>query len=235
MSDASQGPGWWIASDGRWYPPENLPLPAFRSQAPRSPGPPGSWLASNGQWYQPEMHPSAPAQITIHQQLTAPLSGQSTRPGSGNEEIPTLGSGSRRPPSRFALAGWFVRFGGRLIDAIIVFFLLFLLLVIIGAKINVGPLFLYWEFIGVEFIYGALFIGSFGATPGMRWLGLRGSNAADGTYPVGVMKGSIRAGSALVIAIFPFGWLVDYLWPIWDRRNQTLHDKLARTVVLGNR
>ena len=22
MSDASQGPGWWIASDGRWYPPE---------------------------------------------------------------------------------------------------------------------------------------------------------------------------------------------------------------------
>ncbi len=22
MSDASQGPGWWLASDGKWYPPE---------------------------------------------------------------------------------------------------------------------------------------------------------------------------------------------------------------------
>ena len=22
MSDTSQGPGWWVASDGRWYPPE---------------------------------------------------------------------------------------------------------------------------------------------------------------------------------------------------------------------
>ena len=22
MSDTSQGPGWWLASDGRWYPPE---------------------------------------------------------------------------------------------------------------------------------------------------------------------------------------------------------------------
>jgi len=25
MSDTSQGPGWWIASDGRWYPPELHP------------------------------------------------------------------------------------------------------------------------------------------------------------------------------------------------------------------
>lgn len=25
MSDAPQGPGWWRGSDGRWYPPEELP------------------------------------------------------------------------------------------------------------------------------------------------------------------------------------------------------------------
>ena len=25
MSDASQGPGWWQASDGKWYPPEQAP------------------------------------------------------------------------------------------------------------------------------------------------------------------------------------------------------------------
>ena len=28
MSDTSEGPGWWLASDGKWYPPEsNLPSP----------------------------------------------------------------------------------------------------------------------------------------------------------------------------------------------------------------
>jgi uncharacterized RDD family membrane protein YckC len=25
MSDSSQGPGWWQASDGKWYPPESTP------------------------------------------------------------------------------------------------------------------------------------------------------------------------------------------------------------------
>lgn len=25
MSDTSQGPGWWLASDGKWYPPERHP------------------------------------------------------------------------------------------------------------------------------------------------------------------------------------------------------------------
>ena len=27
MSDTSQGPGWWLASDGKWYPPETAPPP----------------------------------------------------------------------------------------------------------------------------------------------------------------------------------------------------------------
>jgi hypothetical protein len=26
MSDTSQGPGWWIASDGKWYPPQAPPV-----------------------------------------------------------------------------------------------------------------------------------------------------------------------------------------------------------------
>ena len=25
MADVSQGPGWWIASDGKWYPPDLHP------------------------------------------------------------------------------------------------------------------------------------------------------------------------------------------------------------------
>jgi hypothetical protein len=52
MSDVSQGPGWWQASDGRWYPPESHPhyqmpaqvqpvsprsAPAFPTSAPAFP------------------------------------------------------------------------------------------------------------------------------------------------------------------------------------------------------
>lgn len=36
MSDVSQGPGWWRASDGRWYPPEAIP----RSSLPYLPSSP---------------------------------------------------------------------------------------------------------------------------------------------------------------------------------------------------
>jgi hypothetical protein len=34
VSDVSQGPGWWLASDGRWYSPDQAP-----GFAPPSPGP----------------------------------------------------------------------------------------------------------------------------------------------------------------------------------------------------
>ncbi len=37
MSDFSQGPGWWQASDGKWYPPDQAAQPAA---APWSPAPP---------------------------------------------------------------------------------------------------------------------------------------------------------------------------------------------------
>jgi hypothetical protein len=35
MSDSSQGEGWWMASDGKWYPPESHP--AYVHQRPSSP------------------------------------------------------------------------------------------------------------------------------------------------------------------------------------------------------
>lgn len=37
MSEQSQGPGWWRASDGRWYPPETHP--GYRPPPPPPPSP----------------------------------------------------------------------------------------------------------------------------------------------------------------------------------------------------
>ena len=34
MSDVSQGPGWWQASDGKWYPPEQHPTPQASAPPP---------------------------------------------------------------------------------------------------------------------------------------------------------------------------------------------------------
>ncbi|MCL4423034.1 MAG: DUF4234 domain-containing protein [Actinobacteria bacterium] len=42
MSDVSQGPGWWQATDGRWYPPENHP----QYQPPPPPPQPLSAMAA---------------------------------------------------------------------------------------------------------------------------------------------------------------------------------------------
>lgn len=40
MSDVAQGPGWWQASDGRWYPPEALPqVPNQGPPPPEAAGP----------------------------------------------------------------------------------------------------------------------------------------------------------------------------------------------------
>lgn len=49
MSDEPQGPGWWQASDGNWYPPQG-PQPA-----PGGPPPPGAGYAYGG----PGMAPQA--------------------------------------------------------------------------------------------------------------------------------------------------------------------------------
>ena len=39
------GPGWWLADDGEWYPPETPPK--------TKPPAPGYWMASDGRWYPP--------------------------------------------------------------------------------------------------------------------------------------------------------------------------------------
>lgn len=69
MSDRPPQPGWWKASDGKWYPPrpdDQPPAPGWwlasdgKWYPPRpddQPPAPGWWLASNGRWYPPDKKP----------------------------------------------------------------------------------------------------------------------------------------------------------------------------------
>lgn len=47
MSDVSQGPGWWQASDDKWYPPDQVPGPD------PAPGPGGGWATPPTGWGAP--------------------------------------------------------------------------------------------------------------------------------------------------------------------------------------
>ena len=57
MSEVSQGPGWWLASDGRWYPPEQAPGHAPSGASADATAPTGPPPASAG--YGPPDEPGA--------------------------------------------------------------------------------------------------------------------------------------------------------------------------------
>jgi uncharacterized RDD family membrane protein YckC len=76
-----------------------------------------------------------------------------------------------------------------------------------------------------------------GQTWGKQWLGIRVIRE-DG-QPVTAGTGFIRdvLMQDLVFGfigsfVFYVPWLLDGLWPLWDDRNQALHDKVASTFVI---
>ena len=86
----------------------------------------------------------------------------------------------------------------------------------------------------LNFLYHAVCLRWWSTTPGKRALGLR-VRRWDTEGPLGWGPAVKRAGSQFVL----FGLLsvllvqlLDGLWPLWDKRRQALHDKLAGTAVV---
>jgi uncharacterized RDD family membrane protein YckC len=85
-------------------------------------------------------------------------------------------------------------------------------------------------FLIVPFAYQWLMVGAWGQTLGKMALGAKVVRASGA--PVGYGRAAGR-----VACIWALGWLflpllVAYLWPLWDRRNQTLYDKIVDTIVM---
>jgi uncharacterized RDD family membrane protein YckC len=80
--------------------------------------------------------------------------------------------------------------------------------------------------------------GPRGQTVGMRLVGTRVVRESTND----VLGYGVALGRAVVEQIFRLlgilsillgvVWLLDMLWPLWDKKKQTLHDKVVRTVVL---
>jgi hypothetical protein len=101
MSEESQGPGWWIASDGQWYAPHLHPsVRDGRSEAPEEKAPertapvtrPGTWLPSS----------SGPHPIQSPE-ISRPTTGRPTAMGS--TIIPSVNRAHRRFGNWKVLAG----------------------------------------------------------------------------------------------------------------------------------
>jgi uncharacterized RDD family membrane protein YckC len=81
--------------------------------------------------------------------------------------------------------------------------------------------------------YGALLCGaSRGQTIGMMIVGVKVVDESSGGR-IGFARALGRAASEYLMAIVLFiPWIVDMLFPLWDPKNQTLHDKVVRAVVI---
>lgn len=119
-------------------------------------------------------------------------------------------------------AGFWRRFGGALIDGVI---LVIIDVILRAALKNAGA----YIGIAIAIIYFTAFEGSArGQTPGKSALGIRVVGIDTGTS-IGYGRAFIRFVGRYVSAIPIF---LGYFWMLWDRENQCWHDKFASDVVV---
>jgi uncharacterized RDD family membrane protein YckC len=175
---------------------------------------------------------------------------------------PPAPQGQFPPPGTYATstgmpyASWGLRLGGYLIDAVVFFVVAVVLYLpfhhshtlvlhmmarrgVRRRSISAVPILLS----GVLYLVYATILcgGRRGQTVGMMAVGVR--VVRDGSSEVlGYGKALGRAlleqvFRLLSLAIFLLGivWLVDMLFPLWDKKRQTLHDKVVGSVVIRTR
>ncbi|MBA2440604.1 MAG: RDD family protein [Thermoleophilaceae bacterium] len=82
-------------------------------------------------------------------------------------------------------------------------------------------------------IYDTAMIGSRNQTFGKMALGIKVVDENDRATPIGYVRAFTRwLSAAFLWALFTVPGILDHLWPLRDRRRQTFHDKLARSVVV---
>ncbi len=98
-------------------------------------------------------------------------------------------------------------------------------------------LFYGWTLLGaaISYLYAFVMIGRWNATLGKFAVGIR-VRRSDGTV-AGWREAALRPILQTVLALPRLSGvglltLVDDLWMVWDKRSQTLHDKIAGTIVV---
>lgn len=97
------------------------------------------------------------------------------------------------------------------------------------------------EYIGaaVAFVlalaYFTILVSSRGQTVGMMATGIRVTRESDGLL-LSIGQAFVRQlFEEILYVVFTIPWIIDVLWPLWDAKNQTLHDKVVHSVVVHTR
>jgi uncharacterized RDD family membrane protein YckC len=138
------------------------------------------------------------------------------------------------------LASWGRRLAALLVDVIVLVVVISVALVAAGMPAdelrdrveNGETLLIIVLFLIPEAIYYTWMVGSRSQTLGKMALGIKVVDA-ESRAPIGYLRAFRRwISTAAMRALFWIPAIVDHLWPLRDRRNQALHDKFARSVVV---
>ena len=138
------------------------------------------------------------------------------------------------------LASWGRRLAALLVDVIVLVVAISVALVAAGMPAdelrdrveNGETLLIIVLFLIPEAIYYTWMVGSRSQTVGKMALGIKVVDA-ESRAPIGYLRAFRRwLSTAALRALFWIPAIVDHLWPLRDPRNQALHDKFARSVVV---
>lgn len=225
-------PPWGTPEDGTPQQPPPYPAPGGYPPPPSDSG-----------WQQPGAYPPPPPQPGYP---PPPQSGYPPPPG-GNQPY---GGGYPTPPppgpygsQTGALVGWWTRVGATIIDGILVGIVTFVIAEIFGirtaydtttnnsAGMHVTSGFSLLELL-VFSVYLIVLLSRGGQTLGNRAVHSRVVDAQTGQPPT-LGKVLVRWIVQIVLTVlFVLPYILSILWPLWDSRNQTLHDKAAGTLVV---
>jgi uncharacterized RDD family membrane protein YckC len=138
------------------------------------------------------------------------------------------------------LASWGRRLAALLVDVIVLVVAISVALVAAGMPAdelrdrveNGETLLIIVLFLIPEAIYYTWMVGSRSQTVGKMALGIKIVDA-ESRAPIGYLRAFRRwLSTAAMRALFWIPAIVDHLWPLRDPKNQALHDKFARSVVV---
>jgi len=138
------------------------------------------------------------------------------------------------------LASWGRRLAALLVDVIVLVVAISVALVAAGMPAdelrdrveNGETLLVIVLFLIPEAIYYTWMVGSRSQTVGKMALGIKIVDA-ESRAPIGYLRAFRRwLSTAAMRALFWIPAIVDHLWPLRDPKNQALHDKFARSVVV---
>jgi uncharacterized RDD family membrane protein YckC len=145
------------------------------------------------------------------------------------------------PDERRDYAGWGRRVGAYLLDTLVLVIPLIAIVVIALAAGNPDDENdSSWAAIGIAylatillpFVYFTFLHGrESGQSLGKRWVGIRVVDDSTGRS-IGYGRAFGRYAITFVLGIFIIPLILDYLWPLWDKKKQALHDKVVGSIVV---